>query len=288
MKNARFDVVSRNGRDRLGEGPVWLERRNELAWVDILAPAVHRLDLISGTITSLAVDEPIGWVLPRARAESVVAGFKSGITFLDLANGACETFVRPETERPDNRLNDAKIDRAGRIWTGSKDDTDRTASGALYRLDADRSCTRMDDGYQVTNGPTFSLDGHTLYHTDSGARTVFAFDLHDDGVIANKRVWLEFEPAWGYPDGMTTDAENCLWIAHWGGGALSRFDSAGRRIETIALPATNITSCAFAGDDLQRLFVTSSTIGCESERLAGALFEVDPGVRGLAPGAFAG
>ena len=95
-------------------------------------------------------------------------------------------------------------------------------------------------------------------------------------------------PSDDIPDGMTTDAEGCVWIAHWGGGRISRFSPIGERIQSIALPTTNITSCAFAGDGLDRLFVTSSTIGSEGEPFAGALFEVETGVRGLATIPFAG
>lgn len=285
---AAFEIVARSDRDRLGEGPVWLEHQNQLAWVDIVGQRVHRLDLSTGSIRSLEVPEPIGWIVPRMNDRTVVAGLKSGFAFLDLDSGAVRAIFSPEKDRPDNRLNDAKVDMEGRIWAGSKDDTDRASSGALYRLGPDLSCQRMDDGYGVTNGPTFSPDGGILYHTDSAARTVFAFDLSPDGELANKRIWLRFEDEWGYPDGMTTDVEGCLWIAHWGGSGISRFDPTGQRMDHVALPATNITSCAFAGPNLDRLFVTSSTIDCEGEAAAGALFEVRVDTTGFAPNRFAG
>lgn len=288
MNAPRYSIVERQGRDKLGEGPVWLAARGEIAWVDILAPAIHRLNLKSGKIVSLFVEESIGWVLPCIRRESVVAGFRSGFWFLDLDTGERLHFGSPEADRPDNRLNDAKVDHLGRIWAGSKDDTDQRASGALYRIDADLSYKRMDDGYQVANGPTFSLDGSIMYHTDSAARTVYAFDIASDGALGPRREWLRFDDAWGFPDGMTTDAEGCIWIAHWDGGALSRFDPEARRIDCIELPTRNITSCAFAGEDLSRLFVTSSAIGQEDDPLAGALFEVKARVNGLAPHRFGG
>ena len=140
----------------------------------------------------------------------------------------------------------------------------------------------------MANGPAFSLDGRTLYHTDSGVRTIYAFDLAADGSLAGKREFVRFREDWGFPDGMTTDAEGCLWVAHWAGARISRFDPAGALIRSIALPASNITSIAFAGPGLDRMFVTSSTIGREDEPEAGSLFELDPGVRGVPPRAFAG
>lgn len=282
-----FRIIERTGRDRLGEGPSWDSRRGEVLWVDILGQAVHRLDPESGRIACCAVDQPIGWVLPVAGSDRHIAGLRGGFALLDIRDGSYAMIGSPESDRPDNRLNDAKVDPYGRIWAGSKDDTDRQKSGALYRLDADLRWQRMDDGYGVTNGPTFSADGRILYHTDSAARTIYAFDLTADGMLANKRAWLNFPEGWGYPDGMTTDAEGCLWVAHWGGGRLTRFAPDGTVLRVIHLPATNITSCCFAGAGLDRLFVTTSTIGCEDETHAGALFEIDAGVTGLMPTRFA-
>lgn len=281
-------IVERETHDILGEGPVWDALRGELLWVDIVGRAVNRLALATGATSRMAVDEPIGWVLPRAGAQDYVAGFRSGFHFLDLETGERRLIGAPEAARPQNRLNDAKVDPAGRIWAGSKDDSDQEASGALYRLDPSLEWALCDDHYGVANGPTFSLDGRTLYHTDSAARQVYAFDLADDGELSNRRLWLAFEEEWGYPDGMTTDAEGCVWIAHWGGGRISRFSPEGQYLRSIPLPATNITSCAFAGERLDRLFVTSSNLDCEGEEHAGALFEVDAGVTGMPPTRFAG
>lgn len=272
----------------LGEGPRWVARENALYWVDIMAPALHRLDLASGLVRSWGFDEPIGWIIEREGRGDFLVGLKSGFARLALDPFTLEPIGDPEPERPHNRLNDAKTDPAGRIWAGSKDDRDEEASGALYRLGRDLCWSRADDGYQVTNGPTFSVDGRVMYHTDSGRRTVYAFDLADDGTIAGKREWLRFEEEWGYPDGMTTDAEGGVWIAHWGGARLSRFFSDARLDRSIVFPAANITSCAFAGPKLDRLFVTSASLGDDEGGHAGALFEVDAGVCGVAARGFAG
>ncbi len=283
-----YKVVARSVRDGLGEGPVWDEKRGELIWVDITAPRVNRLSLETGCIKTLTVDEPIGWVLPRRDASDHVVGFRSGFHYLNIETGERRFIGNPEQDRPDNRLNDGKVDPFGRIWAGSKHDHDGAASGALYRLDPTLAWTRCDDGYGVANGPTFSPDGRILYHTDSALRTIYAFDLTDNGEITNRRIWRVFEEEWGYPDGMTTDKDGCLWVAHWGGGRISRFAPHGTLLQAIHLPTINITSCAFAGKRLDRMFVTSSTIGCETEPFAGALFEVRPTTVGLATSLFAG
>jgi sugar lactone lactonase YvrE len=281
-------VIERDVKDRLGEGLMWSPSRQRLFWVDIQGPALHWYDPDSDATGSLPMPEPIGWAIERAGSDGLVVGLKSGFAFLDLASGALTAIGDPEPERPHNRLNDAKADRWGRIWAGSKDDRDEDASGALYRLDQDLRWSRHDDGYGVTNGPTFSLDGRTLYHTDSAARTVHAFTLDAHGMLTDKRLFITFAEEWGYPDGMTTDADGGLWIAHWGGGRISRFHADGRLDRSIAMPATNITNICFGGKDLDRMFVTSSGDGMAHEPLAGALFEVDSGARGLPAGIFEG
>ena len=283
-----YKVVPRTSADLLGEGVTWSARRNAVFWVDIRAPALHCLDLGNETTRCWAMPEPIGWIVERAGRDDFVIGLKSGFATLALEPFVITRIANPEPDRRHNRLNDAKVDIAGRIWAGTMDDREQEALGALYRLDAEFTWSRHDDGYRVTNGPTFSLDGRTLYHTDSLARIVYAFDLQNDGSLQNKRVFLRFDASWGYPDGMTTDCEGFLWMAHWGGARVSRFSPDGKLERSIALPSSQITNCAFGGEQLDRLFVTSAATGTSNEPLAGALFELDPGVRGLAPVAFAG
>jgi sugar lactone lactonase YvrE len=283
-----YRVIDRATRDLLGEGPAWSQRRDALFWVDILAPALRSLNLTDGVVSTWDMPEKIAWAIECAGHDGFMIGLKSGFARLDLETRRIERLGHPEPDRPENRLNDAKVDRAGRIWAGTMDDGETAASGALYRLDANLTWTRHDDGYRVTNGPTFSPDGSTLYHTDSLARTVYAFDLTGSGALLNKRVFLRFEDTWGYPDGMCTDADGGIWIAHWGGGRVSRFSPDGRLDRSIALPAAQITSCAFAGAALDRMFVTSAAVGVQNDPLAGALFEVESGSRGIASTLFAG
>jgi sugar lactone lactonase YvrE len=253
-----------------------------------MTSALRFLDLTSETVVSWTMPERIGWVIERRGTTGLIAGLKSGFHDLDLDPVTLRLIGDPEPDRPDNRLNDAKADAQGRIWAGSKDDRDAAASGALYRLDADRRWSRHDDGYGVTNGPAFNPDGSILYHTDSPARTVYAFDLAADGTVSGKRPFIRFEEEWGYPDGMTTDAEGGLWIAHWDGGRISRFLPDGRFDRSIALPAANITSIAFAGPALDRMFVTSASLDDDRHEHAGALFEVFAGIGGLPAGQYAG
>ena len=284
-----FTVIQRPVRDLLGEGPLWSARDRALYWVDIKAPCVNRLDLGDGTVTVWPMPEAIGWLIERRDAAGFIAGFKSGFARLDLDPVAIDLFADPEAHLPDTRLNDAKADRRGRIWAGSMDERPNAQPiGALRRLDPDFSLRIVDDGYHIANGPTFSPDQKVLYHADSAQRLVYAYDIDDDGGLANKRVFVRFADDWGYPDGMTTDAEGGVWIAAWDGGRVNRFTPDGALDRFVALPASQITSCAFAGPNLDRLFITSAAMGRDDEPLAGALFEIDAGVRGLPPAQFGG
>ncbi len=283
---AEWEIVGRDVVDTLGEGPLWSGSDQRLYWVDIMAPAINALGM-DGRIDRWSMPEPVGWVVER-QGGGLLAGFKSGVAEIDLDPIAIEHWCAPEPERPHNRLNDAKVDREGRLWFGSKDDRDLEPLGALYRMGPDRTAVRMDDGYLVTNGPTFSPDGKWLYHTDSSRRLIYRFPLAEDGSLGRREIFIRFAEEWGYPDGMTTDAEGCLWVAHWAGGAISRFDADGRRMESIALPATNITSCAFGGPGFDRLYVTSAALDSPGNPADGALFVVEAGIRGTPAFRYAG
>ncbi len=277
----------------LGEGPLWDEDEEALYWVDIEAPAVRRYAPATGATESWPMPERIGCIARRRDRGGFVAGFKSGLAFLDLSGGRIERIGDPEPDLPDNRFNDGKCDGAGRFWAGTMDDGQSYSTGSLYRVDGDRRWHRMDSGYRVTNGPAFSPDGGTLYHTDSAARTIFAFDAAPDGSISNKRTFIAIPPDAGHPDGMTVDAEGHLWVAHWDGWRLTRFRPDGSIERTIKLPVARVTSCAFGGPALDMLYVTTATTGLDSEArarqpLAGGLFEVAAGIRGLPAPRFAG
>lgn len=284
-----YKVIGRNVRDQLGEGPLWSARENAIYWVDILAPALHRLSLTDNAVKSWSMPEKIGWVVERRDRPGFIAGLQSGFVELTLDPVVCRAIVDPEPHYPDNRMNDAKVDHLGRIWAGTMDCDIRTATGSLYCLDRDFKVTKHDSDYLVTNGPAFGPQHDCLYHNDTGRGIVYRFALTPEGETTNRSTFLKFPAEWGVPDGMTVDAEGGLWIAHWGGGRVSRFTPEGALDRMIELPASQITSCVFAGKDLDRMFVTSAAVGRADEPLAGALFEVDPGgVRGLAPYFFAG
>lgn len=279
-------VVPGSGRSMLGEGPLWSARGNAIFWVDILGRRLHRLSLVDGIVTQWDMPQAIGWVIERERG-GFIAGLASGFAELDLDPFAIRPIVDPEPGMTDHRMNDAKADRHGRIWAGTMPFGCDGATGAFYRLDPDHRCTRVDAPYTIPNGPAIAPDGRAMFHTDSALATIFRLPVNDDGTLGPRTPHIVFDRDWGSPDGMTLDADGHLWVAHWGTGQVSRFDPAGTRERSIALPASQITSMTFAGDALDRLFVTSAADGVDEEH-GGALFEVDPGCRGLPTLRYAG
>ncbi|MDT9598399.1 SMP-30/gluconolactonase/LRE family protein [Sphingosinicella rhizophila] len=276
----------------LGEGPVWVERERALYWVDIKGRMLFRYDWESGSHSSWPTPFRVGSIAPR-RSGGFVAGTDQGIAAVDPARNLYEIIADPEPDRPTNRFNDGKVDRNGRFWAGTMDDREELAQGALYRFDPDLSWRRLDDGYRVTNGPAFSPDGHSMYHNDSARRIIYAFDLDEQGNPSERRIFAQFGEDGGSPDGMTVDAEGCLWVAFWDGWCVRRFSPSGACIGELSVPVQRPTSCAFGGPGLDHLFITSARTGLDAQALAGqpqagGLFMVRPGHRGVAEILFAG
>lgn len=279
-------VIERPDRDRLGEGLHWAERENAVYWTDILNARFHRLLLDGEQVETWDAGSMIGWVIGR-RSGGLVAGLQGGVAAIRLEPFAVERFASlPEHPRA-NRMNDAVADAHGRIWAGTMPVAADVPTGGLYRIDPDGAVTLMDRDYTIANGPAISPDGAWLYHTDTRRRTIYRYAMHPDGTLGERAPFILFQREWGNPDGMTTDSEGGLWIAHWGGACVSRFSADGVRERAITLPASQITNVAFAGAGLDRMFVTSAADGVD-EPHGGALFEVESGARGLPTMLFGG
>ena len=285
----QIDVVADVGA-LLGEGPQWVVRDQAMWWVDIKGRKLFRLK--DGALTDWDTPMRLGSIIPR-EAGGFIAGTDQGITAVDVEAGRFDVLFNLEADRATNRFNDAKVDRIGRLWLGTMDDEESQASGAFYRVTADLSCNRVDDGYRITNGPAFSPDGETVYVNDSALQRTYVCAVENDGSLAAKRVLRQFGEGEGYPDGMTVDAEGCLWIAFWGASCLRRLSPEGEILREVGLPVSQPTSPAFGGPELDRIYVTSARIGLSDNDLymqpnAGALLMFDPGVVGLAERPFAG
>jgi xylono-1,5-lactonase len=282
-----------NAHAALGEGPLWSVRESALYWVDILGHRLHRYSIGEGQRT-WQFDEEVSAIAERAEVPGLVMTRRHGFAYFNPATEEMVPLTQAEPDMPANRFNDGKCDRVGRFWAGTMDFACKEPTGALYRLDPDLRCTRMDWDYIVTNGPAWSADYKTMYHNDSVHGRVYAFDFDlERGELSNKRLFMQFSQEEGSPDGMTTDAEGGLWIAHWGASKVTRHAPDGKVTHTIMLPCSQITSCAFGGPTLSTLFITTAADGLspqqlEREPLAGGLFALDLDIAGVPANQFRG
>lgn len=280
-------------RSTLGEGPVWSPAERALYWVDIVGRTVHRVDDATRQVRTWSVPAEIGSMALRRGGGAVVA-LRSGFHLLDLGTGAVTAICDPEPDRPANRFNDGKCDRQGRFWAGTMDDAEQEASGSLYRLDVDGRCERVFGDIICSNGLGWSPDGRTMYHTDSWRFRIDAFDFDPaNGSAHNRRAFVEDDPGRAAPDGLTVDAEGYVWGAKWGGWRVVRYAPDGSIDRVVDLPVPRPTSATFGGPDLDRLYITSARRGLSQSELAqaplsGAVFVLEPGVRGLPEPEYAG
>jgi sugar lactone lactonase YvrE/DNA-binding IclR family transcriptional regulator len=290
----RTDVrVAIPGSAFLGEGPHWSASRKRLYWVDILAPAVLHADPVRGAVTTVPMPELISAIVPRRRG-GFVATTQHGIKAIDVETGAVTPIADPEVDRPGNRFNDAKCDRAGRLWAGTLAIDTTPGEGSLYRFDPDGRVHRMDGGFHVSNGIDFSPDNQRLYFTDTGKRRIYVYDFDlESGAIDNRRVFHELPEGVGTPNGLTVDSQGFVWSAQWDGWCVTRYDPDGQVERVINLPVPRPTSCIFGGPGLDTLYVTSARIRLSAQQLleaplSGSVFAVDTGVPGLPESSFAG
>ena len=287
MAPTDWDVVLDAGA-MLGEGPVWVGER--VWWVDIEGERIHHTDPATGSDEVIEVGEPIGAVIPRSGGGSV-RGLADGVALCDAA-GREERRLLIEADDAGARMNDARCDAAGRLFTGTMAHGDRRS--ALYRVDPDLTVATVFTGVGTSNGLGWSDDGTRMYYIDTPTMRVDVIDYDlATGGCENRRPLIEITGEQGRPDGMTVDGEGCLWVAFWDGWCIRRFDPDGTLITTVELPAARTTSCTFGGPGLDQLFVTSASTGLSEAQSAaqphaGALFVVDPGVRGRPPAYFGG
>ena len=262
----------------LGECPVWDARDGVLVWLDLLGQRLHRFDPAGGADTAVALAERVGAVAPRA-AGGWVAATPQGFASV-AADGTLTTLVEVEADRPGNRMNDGRCDAAGRFWAGTMAESHAPGAGALYRLDADRSVTRVVDGVGISNGIDWSPDGTVMYFVDSLLRTVSRFDVDAvRGDVEHRQTLIAVGQEDGVPDGLCVDADGFLWLALPRSGRVRRYAPDGRLVAEVELPVRLVTSVAFGGDDLGDLYMTTG---------AGGLFRTRPGSRGRPVNAWAG
>lgn len=268
----------------LGEGPTWDPDSGRLIWIDILGSRIHTYDPVSGRRSVRTTHQHIGAVKPRVGG-GLVLNLRDGVGLLDPD----DTFRWLHHEPvPGRRANDAAVAPDGSLWAGTMRYDEAPGGGTLSRVTGDGSVDVVLDDVAVSNGTGWSPDGSLMYYIDSPTRRVDVFDFAD-GRAVNRRPLVEIEDGAGFPDGLTVDAEGCVWVALWEGSAVRCYTPDGELDRVIALPVPRVTACAFAGPDLTDLYITTARVGLASPPpLAGSVFVVPGAGKGLTQPAFAG
>jgi sugar lactone lactonase YvrE len=285
-----------DARNAVGESPVWIGAEQALYWVDIPGRKLLRWDAASGLSRHWDTEEMPACIAPRS-GRGFICGMETGWFHLDprddgtVRSTPLASFPQP---LPGMRFNDGRCDRQGRFLAGTMlmNMAAGASVGCVYSYQKKSGLTKLLDGFITPNGMAFSLDGRTMYLSDShpSVQSVWAFDYDTEtGVPSNRRLFIDMKPLPGRPDGAAVDAEGCYWICGNDAGLIHRFTPDGKLDRSLAVPVKKPAMCAFGGAGLDTLFVTSirpEGVDLSDQPLAGGVFALRPGVRGLPEPAF--
>ncbi|MFG2022154.1 SMP-30/gluconolactonase/LRE family protein [Streptomyces sp. NPDC048825] len=274
----------------LGEGPTWDADAQRLIWVDILGSRVHTYEPVSGRRTVLTTEQHVGAAKPRTGG-GLVLNLRDGVALLgpDGADGPDGFRWLHREVVPGRRANDAAVASDGSLWAGTMRYDEAPGGGTLSRYTADGTVEVVRDDVAVSNGTGWSPDGSLMYYIDSPTRRIDVFDVGDDQRPVNRRQLAAIEDGVGFPDGLTVDADGCVWVALWDGAAVHRYTPSGELDRVIPLPTRRPTACAFGGPDLTDLYITTARTGLQAPHpMSGSVLVVPDAGKGLAQPAFAG
>lgn len=273
---------------KLGEGAIWNTNTQELYWVDIEGKKLHTYNPETQQNTTSNTPSRIGTVVPTIKKDTVVVALQDGIYFMNTKTGDLKLLSDVEQQLTSNRFNDGKCDPSGRLWVGSVALDETTGAANLYMVDALGNAELKKDSVTISNGIVWTKNKKTMYYIDTPTAEIKAYDYEDTtGEISNERVAVKVPNSLGFPDGMTIDENDHLWVAMWNGNAVICFDpKTGKVISKIEVPAHNVTSCAFGGKNFDILYITTASVDMTTEEhkkspLAGSIFKAKPNVKGL-------
>ncbi|MEU6320098.1 SMP-30/gluconolactonase/LRE family protein [Streptomyces sp. NPDC047009] len=278
-----FEVAVR-AEAALGEGPTWDTGARRLIWVDILGSRVHTYDPASGHRTVMATEQHVGAAKPRVGG-GLVVNLRDGVGLYGPGGRDFRWLLREPV--PGRRANDAAVAPDGSLWAGTMRYDEAPGGGSLSRIAPDGTVRTVLDDVAVSNGTGWSPDGRLMYYIDSPTRRVDVLDVGDDGLPLDRRPLARVDR--GFPDGLAVDADGCVWVALWDGGAVHRYTPSGELDRVLELPVPRPTACAFGGADLADLYITTARTGPDAPHpLSGSVLVVPGAGKGLPQPAFAG
>jgi sugar lactone lactonase YvrE len=264
----------------LGECPLWHPSEQALYWIDILKPALHRLDPNTHQHQMWPMPTNICCIGLHA-AGGLIAGMRTYFAHIELPSGQVTKIADVVAPNQPLMFNDGKCDRQGRYWAGTKDLAEKNPLATLYRLDKQGEVTPMAQHIVETNGIAWSPDNRIMYYCDTLPRHIWQCDFDaETGTLANQRIFVQVPEGAGLPDGLTVDRDGFIWSAHWNGWGITRYTPDGKIDRVIPMPVQLTSSCCFGGADYRTLFVTSIRHNLTAEELAkgplaGCVFAVE-------------
>lgn len=270
----------------LGEGPVWHEKRNSVFWVDIENCMLFEYHWLTNDVNKYRFTQRISLAVP-GEGDELILGLQGGVARYILSSRTLEWITGLGENWETHRCNDGICDSGGGLWVGAMELTHKPGTGTLYCVEPGKTVTKKIEHVTISNGMAWSGDNKWLYYIDSTTRKIdrYLYDEKTGNISFDKTVIHIKVPI--MPDGMTIDAEGMLWVALWGGFGVARYDAdSGEMIGFIDVPAPNVTACAFAGEELDSLVITTAQEGMTGEDLvkypqSGNTFVARPGVKGV-------
>ena len=272
----------------LGEGAIWHFENQLLYWVDILGKKANFYDPVKNINVAFDTFKRPGTIVPVDDKIALLA-LEDGFATIDIGSGQIEYKLQlPEIAENLLRFNDGKCDERGKLWVGTMGLRAEKGAGSLYTLNNKFHLAKQILKTTISNGIAWSLNNSMMYYIDTATSKISCFDYDlTNGSIRNKKDIITIDQSLGYPDGMTIDSEGMLWVALWDGFAVGRFNPhTGEMMHKVIIPAPKITSCAFGGNKLDELFITSascdmSDADLKKYPLSGSLFRANVGCTGL-------
>lgn len=289
MSNSKITKVKASlwlqAKAELGEGPLWVPELNSFLWIDIINGNIYRTEFPTGKSYGLYSGYRPSSIVQVGKDKYLISDWDSIYQF-DIK----ENIIHKRTQmnfKPKVRFNDGKVDPYGKYWVGSMAVNGKKGMGSLYRYDITKGFKKVLSNISISNGMTWSRDKKTMYYIDTLDQLVYAFDFNKNSEISNKRPVIEIPEEMGAPDGMTIDENGNLWIALWGGYCVICCDPVtGKIIERIQIDAPLVTSCAFGGENLDILIITTARDSLNQEKLekypnSGSIFYIKMDVAGF-------
>lgn len=273
---------------QLGEGAFWNYQTGEFFWIDIEGTALHIFNPETNINKTIKMPCRIGTVVPVDGENKAVVALEDGIYIVDTETKELSLLSDVETDVVETRFNDGKCDPNGNLWVGSMDLGLSKPNASLYKVDETGATTQMLKGITISNGIVWTKDKSTMYYIDTPTGKIRAFDFDaTTSTISNERVAVVVDPKDGFPDGMTIDENDMLWVGMWNGDAVAQFNpKTGELLKKIPVPAHNVTACAFGGENLDELYITTASVDMNPEEkaaypLAGSVFKIQLDVKGV-------